>query len=150
MQRLLDDFRKALPDDGRSYARLRVECETPPITSGADFTIPTGLGAPVYYPLGAFDDELQARTFEVATTSRALLQLESPAKPYFHLQACSTGVSLHHGNTGDRLTFLERDDRVREEFDLAPDRYVLIMGVIGGVPGGGPAITGRLDLSPLP
>ncbi|MCC6998244.1 MAG: hypothetical protein IT370_26750 [Deltaproteobacteria bacterium] len=150
MQRLLDDFRNAPPVDGRSYARLRVECETPAIETGLDFTIPADHGAPLYYPMGALDDQLQARTFEVTAASRALLQLESPAKPYFHLQACSTGVSLRHGNTGDRLTFIARKDQVREDFDLAPGRYVLIMGVIGGIPDGSPAIKGRLDLSPLP
>lgn len=149
-RQLIDDFAAAPPTDGRSHARLAVECATPVLPLSTDLSIDVTEGAPIYDATAPPSSHRQARTFEVSEPSRLHLRFESSGLPYYHLQSCATGISLRHVEDRDLFSLGKASPEVAEQVDLPPGRYVLILGVMTSALSGPDTVSARLDLTPIP
>lgn len=147
-QQLIDAFATAPPTDGRSHARLAVECASPALAVGADLSIDLSAGAPIYDAVAPSMAHTQARSFDVSEPATLHLRLESGNLPFFHLQSCATGISLRHVNALDIFHIGSAEPLVSAQVDVSPGRYVLIIGLMTSSLTGPESLQIRLDLVP--
>ena len=148
-QQLIDAFAAAPPTDGRSHARLAVECAAPALAVGADVSIDLTAGAPIYDSMGPPTEHTQARTFDVSEPSTLDLRIESRGLPFFHLQSCATGISLRHVRALDIFSISSAEPELSDQVDLSPGRYLLIVGLMTSSLSGRDSLMARLDVTPM-